>query len=70
MFVCICPSTVAGSTYFIKQMSHNDVIMICTFGFVISFVPAEFRFSVLYFIISTEEESNSSTPLSFDFGSH
>ena len=52
----------------LKQMSHNNGIMICTFGFVIWFVPSEFWYQCFLFFISSEEESNGSTPSSFDFG--
>ena len=70
-YACLFSPLYSFRINLLKRLSHNNVIMICTSGFVIWFVPSKFFLfflSVFSFIISTEEESNSSTPLSFDFG--
>ena len=67
-YVCLYSPLYCCRINLLKEMSHNNVIMICTFGFMIWFVPSEFWYQCFLFYYSTEEESNSSTPLSFDFG--
>ena len=51
-----------------QQVSHNHVIMIVPLVSLFGLFRPSSDICVFSFIISTEEESNSSTPLSFDFG--
>ena len=49
-------------------MSHNNVIIVVPLASSIALFRPGSDISVFSFIISTEEESNSSTPLSFILG--
>ena len=49
-YVCLYSPLYCCRINLLKQMSHNNVIMICIFGFVIWFVPSESDIGVFSFI--------------------
>ena len=48
-YVCLYSHLNCCQINLLKQMSHNNVIMICTFGFLIWFVPSEFWYQCFLF---------------------
>ena len=48
-YVCLYSPLYCCRINLAKQMSHNNVIMICTFSFVIWFVPFEFLYQCFLF---------------------